>query len=136
MKRHCENALSIAKALEASDLVESVIYPGLASHPQHALATAQQKGYGGMVSFRIAKGTLSKSNAFLSSLRLFALAESLGGVESLAELPAVMTHASLTPEARKELGVDESLVRLSVGVEEVDDLVADILQALEKTKNA
>ena len=88
-----------------------------------------------MVSFRIAKGTLEKSNAFLSNLRLFALAESLGGVESLAELPAVMTHASLTPEARKELGVDESLVRLSVGVEEAGDLVADILQALEKTKN-
>ncbi|KAJ3312802.1 hypothetical protein HDU76_002806 [Blyttiomyces sp. JEL0837] len=130
MSRHSENAHALARFLESSPLVQEVIYPGLESHPQHELAKRQQKGFGGMVSFRIKNATLDVSNKFLSSLRLFALAESLGGVESLAELPAVMTHASLTPEARKELGVDESLIRLSIGIEEFADLKADIEQAL------
>jgi cystathionine gamma-lyase len=89
------------------------------------------KGFGGMVAFRLKGGDLSSSNVFLQNLKLFALAESLGGVESLAELPAVMTHASLSPEARLELGVTDSLIRLSVGIEEADDLVADVRNALQ-----
>lgn len=131
MKRHEENALAIARYLESSPKVGEVIYPGLESHKQHELAKRQQKGFGGMVSFRLKNGDLEASNKFLSSLHIFALAESLGGVESLAELPAVMTHASLTPEARQALGVTDSLIRLSVGVEDVDDLIADIKRALD-----
>ncbi|KND01786.1 cystathionine gamma-lyase CYS3 [Spizellomyces punctatus DAOM BR117] len=130
MKRHEENALAISRYLESSPKVGEVIYPGLPSHRQHELAKRQQKGFGGMVSFRLKDGDLETSNKFLSALRIFALAESLGGVESLAELPAVMTHASLTPEAREALGVTDSLIRLSVGVEDAADLIADIEQAL------
>ncbi|KAJ3411743.1 hypothetical protein HDV05_001754 [Chytridiales sp. JEL 0842] len=133
MKRHEENALAVAKFLEASPAVSKVIYPGLPSHRQHELARRQQKGFGGMLAFRLKAGTLDASNTFLSSLKIFALAESLGGIESLAELPAVMTHASLTPEARQELGVDDSLVRLSIGIEDVDDIIADLAQALQNT---
>ncbi|KAI9199299.1 Cys/Met metabolism PLP-dependent enzyme-domain-containing protein [Polychytrium aggregatum] len=132
MKQHEANAIRIAHFLEASPLVSEVIYPGLPSHKQHELAKRQQKGFGGMLSFRLKNGNLETSNKFLSALNLFALAESLGGVESLAELPAVMTHASLTPEARAALGVTDSLIRMSVGIEDGDDLVADIKQALEK----
>jgi cystathionine gamma-lyase len=131
MKRHEENAFAVSKFLEASPKVSEVIYPGLPSHKQHELAKRQQKGFGGMVSFRLKNGNLDNSNKFLQTLKLFALAESLGGVESLAELPAVMTHASLTPEARAELGVTDSLIRLSVGVEDSEDLVNDIKQALD-----
>ncbi|KAJ3182252.1 hypothetical protein HDU85_003294 [Gaertneriomyces sp. JEL0708] len=131
MQAHQRNALSIASYLESHPLVERVIYPGLPSHPQHALALKQARGFGGMVTFYIKDATLDHSNAFLSALRIFALAESLGGVESLAELPAVMTHASLTPEARREVGVTEGLIRLSVGVEDEADLVADIRRGLE-----
>ena len=156
MKRHEENALSIAKYLESSPLVSEVIYPGLPSHPQHTLAKKQQSGYGGMISFRIKNANLETSNKFLSSLRLFSLAESLGGVESLAELPAVMTHASVSKEQRMELGITDSLIRyvpdeefiwrwtrngrrltlfhtirLSVGIEDEQDLIRDIKQALE-----
>ncbi|TPX72937.1 hypothetical protein SpCBS45565_g00251 [Spizellomyces sp. 'palustris'] len=130
MKRHEENALAISRYLESSPKVAEVIYPGLPSHRQHELAKRQQKGFGGMVSFRLKDGDLEASNKFLSALRIFALAESLGGVESLAELPAVMTHASLTPEAREALGVTDSLIRLSVGVEDAADLITDIEQAL------
>ncbi|KAJ3044326.1 hypothetical protein HDV00_002646 [Rhizophlyctis rosea] len=130
MKAHETNATAIARYLESHPKVEEVIYPGLPSHRQHDLARRQQKGFGGMLSFRLRNGTLETSNKFLASLKIFALAESLGGVESLAELPAVMTHASLTPEAREALGVTDSLIRMSVGVEEVEDLVADIEQAL------
>ncbi|KAJ3299357.1 hypothetical protein HK104_009209 [Borealophlyctis nickersoniae] len=130
MRAHEENATAIAKFLEKSPKVSEVIYPGLPSHKQHELARRQQKGFGGMVSFRLRNGDLAASNKFLSSLRIFALAESLGGVESLAELPAVMTHASLTPEAREALGVTDSLIRLSVGVEDTADLIADIEHAL------
>ena len=132
MKRHEENAFVIAKFLESSPKVGEVIYPGLPSHKQHELAKRQQKGFGGMLSFRLKNGNLDNSNTFLQSLKYFALAESLGGVESLAELPAVMTHASLTPEARAELGVTDSLIRLSVGIEDAQDLVNDIKQALDK----
>ncbi|KAJ1568011.1 hypothetical protein HK405_003917, partial [Cladochytrium tenue] len=140
MKQHGANALAIATHLESHPLVERVLYPGLASHPQHALSARQtlHGGHGGMVSFRLrGSGTaggslLARSNRFLASLQLFALAESLGGVESLAELPAVMTHASLTPEARSAIGVDDGLVRLSCGVEDAEDLIRDIDQALAK----
>ncbi|KAJ3013402.1 hypothetical protein HKX48_005761 [Thoreauomyces humboldtii] len=131
MQRHQENALAVARHLESSPLVSEVIYPGLPSHKQHDLAKRQQKGFGGMVSFRLKNGSLESSNTFLKNLSIFALAESLGGVESLAELPAVMTHAALTPEAREALGVTDSLIRLSVGVEDAVDLVADIQRGLD-----
>ncbi|KAJ3168225.1 hypothetical protein HDU88_001664 [Geranomyces variabilis] len=131
MKRHEENAIAVSRFLESSPKVAQVIYPGLESHPQHALAKRQQRGFGGMVSFRLRNGDLRASNTFLSTLKLFALAESLGGVESLAELPAVMTHASLTPEAREALGVTDSLIRLSVGVEDAEDLIRDIQAGLD-----
>ncbi|KAJ3090092.1 hypothetical protein HK100_007551 [Physocladia obscura] len=132
MRQHQENALFVALALEKHPLVDKVIYPGLPSHPQYALALRQSRGFSGMVSFRIKNANLEKSNKFLSSLRLFTLAESLGCVESLAELPAVMTHASLTPEARAAIGVDEGLIRLSVGIEDKNDLLKDLDQALKK----
>ncbi|KAJ2593177.1 cystathionine gamma-lyase cys3 [Coemansia sp. RSA 1797] len=130
MRQHAENAQSVAEFLEASPLVDSVIYPGLESHPQHALAKRQMRGFGGMVSFRI-KGDSSTADRFLQRTHLFTLAESLGGVESLAELPARMTHAGLAPEERHELGISDNLIRLSVGVEDGEDLVADIAQALQ-----
>jgi cystathionine gamma-lyase len=135
MKQHETNAMAVATYLEKSPLVDVVYYPGLASHPQHALAKSQQRGFGGMVSFKLKNGNLESSNLFLESLKLFALAESLGGVESLAELPSVMTHASVSPELRKELGITDSLIRLSVGIEETKDLVDDIAQALAKTQS-
>ncbi|KAJ2229399.1 cystathionine gamma-lyase cys3 [Coemansia sp. RSA 1286] len=130
MRQHAINAQRVAEYLEASSLVDSVIYPGLKSHPQHSLAKQQMRGFGGMVSFRI-KGDTHTADRFLQRTHLFTLAESLGGVESLAELPARMTHAGLAPEERNELGITENLIRLSVGVEDADDLIADIAQALE-----
>ncbi|KNE56132.1 hypothetical protein AMAG_01968 [Allomyces macrogynus ATCC 38327] len=131
MAQHARNAAAVAAALESSPLVENVIYPGLKSHPQHELAKRQMRGFGGMISFRI-KGDLATSNAFLRHLKYFTLAESLGGVESLAELPAVMTHGSVAPEDRAVLGITDTLLRLSVGIEETEDLVQDVLQALLK----
>ncbi|KAJ2455994.1 cystathionine gamma-lyase cys3 [Coemansia sp. RSA 2336] len=130
MRQHAANAQRVAEFLEASSLVDSVIYPGLASHPQHELAKQQMRGFGGMVSFRI-RGDTHTADRFLQRTHLFTLAESLGGVESLAELPARMTHAGLAPEERNELGITDNLIRLSVGVEDGDDLIADIAQALE-----
>lgn len=130
MERHAFNAMEISKFLESSPFVERVYYPGLPSHPQHELAKRQQKGFGGMIAFKIKNGNLSKSNVFLTNLKVFALAESLGGVESLAELPAVMTHASVSAEDRETLGISDSMIRLSVGIEEVSDLISDIEQAL------
>ena len=129
MERHCESALAIAQWLSTHPKVEKVLYPGLASHPQHALATRQMNGYGGMVT-PILKGTLDDSRRFLERLKIFVCAESLGGVESLAEHPAIMTHASIPAHIRKSLGISDSLVRLSVGVEDLADLKADIEQAL------
>ncbi len=130
MERHCANALAIAQFLEAHPKVERVYYPGLASHPQKALADRQMQGrYGGMVT-AVLKGGLEASRRFLERCRLFALAESLGGVESLIEHPAIMTHASLPTDVRAELGINEGLVRLSVGVEDVDDLIAELAGAL------
>ncbi|MCC6757169.1 MAG: cystathionine gamma-synthase [Arenimonas sp.] len=129
MRAHCENAQFIAEKLEAHPAVEKVAYPGLVSHPQHALAKAQMHGFGGMVSVWL-KGGFPEAKRFMERLQLFTCAESLGGVESLANHPAVMTHASI-PEARREaLGVTGNLVRLSVGVEDAIDLWSDIQQAL------
>jgi cystathionine gamma-lyase len=130
MERHNENALEIAHYLERHPKVKKVIYPGLESHPQHELATTQATGYGGVVSFEI-DGTIDDAKAFLEKLDLFALAESLGGVESLIELPAVMTHASVAKEVREQIGISDTLIRISVGVEDVDDLIADLEQAFE-----
>jgi len=130
MERHCQNARVIAEFLEAHDNVEQVIYPGLPSHPQHDLAKSQMDDFGGMISFYL-KGDAKQTNAFLARLNYFILAESLGGVESLVEVPAPMTHASLTPEARERLGITDNLVRLSVGIEAIEDLKDDLAQALD-----
>ncbi|MET0917799.1 MAG: PLP-dependent aspartate aminotransferase family protein [Burkholderiales bacterium] len=130
MERHCANAMVIAERMARHPKIESVIYPGLPSHPQHVLAKRQMRGYGGMVSMR-AKGGLTETRRFLERCELFALAESLGGVESLIEHPAIMTHASLPADVRASLGITDNLVRLSVGIEDVDDLVADLEQALD-----
>ncbi len=129
MERHEQNALEIARTLEKHPKVEKVIYPGLESHPQHALARKQMSGFGGMITFFL-KGGLNEARAFLGKLRLFTLAESLGGVESLIEHPAVMTHASLPPDAREQLGIHDNLIRMSVGIEDVQDLKNDLEQAL------
>ena len=125
MKTHAENAMIIAKYLENHPLVEKIVYPGLASHPQHELAKQQMTGFGGMITFFI-KGGFSAAKTFLENVKVFALAESLGGVESLIEHPAIMTHASVPAEQRKILGIDDSLIRLSVGIEDVDDLLNDL----------
>ncbi|CAI2344369.1 unnamed protein product [Caenorhabditis sp. 36 PRJEB53466] len=130
MKAHYENALAIAKYLEVNDRVESVLYPALESHPQHEVHEKQTKGMSGMISFYL-KGELQESRSFLSALKVFTLAESLGGYESLAELPAIMTHASVPAETRAELGITDNLIRISVGIEDLDDLVADLDQALK-----
>ena len=129
MQRHCENAHKIAAWLEQHSSVERVLYPGLASHPQHELAARQMSGFGGMITFFI-QGGLDAARQFLERCELFALAESLGGVESLVEHPALMTHASVPPEKRKSLGISETLIRLSVGIEDVEDLIADLAYAL------
>ncbi|MGD0193678.1 MAG: cystathionine gamma-synthase [Candidatus Dormibacteria bacterium] len=127
--RQCENALAIARWLEGQDAVTRVYYPGLESNPGHALAHRQMGGYyGGVVSFEVSSGAAALS--FLERLRVFTLAESLGAVESLAESPALMTHASIPEETRTRVGVSDGLVRLSVGIEDVDDLTADLEQAL------
>jgi cystathionine gamma-lyase len=132
MQRHQENAFAVARWLESRREIAWVLYPGLPSHPQHKLARRQMSGYGGMISFafRGGPGVLRRAGDFLAALRVFTCAESLGGVESLAEHPAIMTHASIPPERRKALGIDDGLVRLSVGIEHADDLIADLAQAL------
>jgi cystathionine gamma-lyase len=131
MERHCGNAMHVAAFLEKHARVERVIYPGLASHPQHLLAARQMNArYGGMVT-AVLKGGLPASRRFLERCELFTLAESLGGVESLIEHPAIMTHASLPEDVRANLGIDDGLVRLSVGIESVDDLIAELKHALE-----
>jgi cystathionine gamma-lyase len=129
MQAHCANAQALAEWLEGHAAVDRVIYPGLASHPQHALASRQMHGPGGIVSI-VLKGGAEAAKRFCENTRLFTLAESLGGVESLVNLPATMTHASIPPERRAELGIDDGLVRLSVGVESLDDLRDDLRSAL------
>ncbi|MFZ5958702.1 cystathionine gamma-synthase [Pseudomonas knackmussii] len=129
MDRHCSNALELAQWLERQPQVKRVHYPGLPSHPQHELAKRQMNGFGGMISIDLATD-LAGAKRFLENVQIFALAESLGGVESLIEHPAIMTHATIPPATRAELGIGDGLVRLSVGVEDVEDLRADLAQAL------
>jgi len=129
MKAHCESAFAVARYLEQHPKIDRVYYPGLESHPQHALASQQMHGYGGMVT-AVLKGGLEPARTFLERCQLFSLAESLGGVESLIEHPAIMTHASIPAEVRASIGIDDGLVRLSVGIEDLDDLLADLAQAL------
>jgi cystathionine beta-lyase/cystathionine gamma-synthase len=129
MERHCQNAQRIAEWLAKRTDVERVHYPGLPSHPQHALALRQMRHFGGMISV-VLQGGEQRSRQFLERCQLFSLAESLGGVESLIEHPALMTHASIPPAQREKLGIADGLVRLSVGVEDCDDLIADLAQAL------
>ena len=131
MKQHCESANILAHWLEKHDCIEKVIYPGLISHQQHHLAQQQMHAFGGMISMVI-KGGLDSAKRFLSRCELFTLAESLGGVESLIEHPAIMTHASIPPDTRKALGIDDGFVRLSVGIEDVNDLKADLDYALSR----
>jgi len=129
MKAHCENAGRIAEWLTGQDKVRKTVYPGLDSHPQKALAEKQMSGFGGMVSFDL-DGDMAAARRFLENTRLFALAESLGGVESLVNHPAIMTHATVPKETRERLGVTDTLIRLSVGIEDVDDLIQDLKTAL------
>lgn len=131
MERHCSNALALAQWLERQPQVERVHYPGLPSHPQHALAQRQMHGFGGMISLTL-RTDLAGARRFLEAVRIFALAESLGGVESLIEHPAIMTHATIPAETRAALGIGDALVRLSVGVEDLSDLRADLQQALQR----
>jgi len=128
MRAHCENGELIAAFLSSHPAVPEVIYPGLEDHPQHEVARRQMRGFGGMIGLRL--GSAERAERFASATRLFALAESLGGVESLVNVPARMTHASVTPERRAGMGLTDDFVRLSVGIEEVDDLIADLERAL------
>ena len=131
VQRHCENGEKVAGYLDNHPLVERVYYPGLASHPYHEIAKKQMSGFGGMVTFTFKSGKKEDAIKFLENLKVFTLAESLGGVESLANHPALMTHASIPEDKRKEVGITDDLVRLSVGIEDVEDLLADIEQALK-----
>jgi cystathionine gamma-lyase len=131
MKAHEQNAMKIAHFLEKHPKVERVVYPGLASHPQHDLARKQMKGFGGMITFFL-KGGIDESRRFLENVKLFSLAESLGGVESLVDHPAIMTHASIPKTVREGLGIYDNLIRLSVGIEDADDLIKDLEKAFSK----
>lgn len=131
MRQHEQNAIKIADYLEKHPKVEKVIYPGLKSHPQHELAKSQMKGFGGMITFFI-KGGIDESRRFLENVHLFALAESLGGVESLVDHPAIMTHASIPKATRESLGIHDNLIRLSVGIEDAEDLIKDLDKAFSK----
>jgi cystathionine gamma-lyase len=130
MERHQQNAFKVAEWLLKQSSVEKVNYPGLTSHPQHELARKQMKGFGGMMTFEI-KGGLERARQFLKTVKVFACAESLGGVESLIEHPAIMTHASVPVENRQKLGISDGLIRLSVGIEDVHDLIDDLSAALK-----
>lgn len=131
MKQHEKNAIEIAKFLEQHPKVEKVVYPGLESHPHHQLAKEQMSGFGGMITFFI-KGGLDAARTFLENVDLFVLAESLGGVESLIESPAIMTHASIPKAEREKIGLSDNLIRVSVGIEEVEDLIEDMKHAFDK----
>ncbi|XP_044271708.1 cystathionine gamma-lyase isoform X1 [Tribolium madens] len=132
MQQHMKNSIQVAKFLEKHPKVAKVVHPGLPSHPQHDIFKRQSSGCSGIMSFYLKNATLEQSRTFLSSLKIFTLAESLGGYESLAELPSVMTHASVPEDQRKVLKITDDLVRLSVGLEDVEDLINDLQQALEK----
>ena len=129
MQRHCENTMKIANFLKEKKVVKRIFYPGLTDHPQHDVAKKQMNGFGGMLTM-VLEGGLPSAKKFLEKTKLFSLAESLGGVESLIEHPAIMTHASVPLDIRKKLGIDDGLVRLSVGIESIDDLIEDLEQAL------
>ena len=129
MEKHCENAFEVASFLEEHEAIEKIYYPGLSNHPNHEIAKKQMNGFGGMITI-VLKGGLKTATTFLERTKIFALAESLGGVESLIEHPALMTHASVPTEVRKDLGIEDGLVRLSVGIESVEDLLDDLNQAL------
>jgi len=129
MERHSKNALTLAKELTKHKKIDNVIYPGLESHPQHELAKKQMNGFGGIISIELSGG-LNASKTFLEKTKIFTLAESLGGVESLIEHPALMTHASVSENIRKEIGISDGLIRLSVGIESIEDLIDDLNQAL------
>lgn len=131
MEAHAKNAMVIAKYLEKHPKVERVVYPGLKSHPGHSIAKKQMSGFGGMITFFL-KGDIKKCNKFLSEVKLFSLAESLGGVESLIEHPAIMTHASVPKAVRESIGLTDNLIRLSVGIEDVEDLINDLEKAFKK----
>ncbi|MCA8966821.1 MAG: PLP-dependent transferase, partial [Planctomycetes bacterium] len=131
MERHCDSAMQIARWLEGHRKVERVHYPWLKSHPTHRIAKKQMRAGGGMVSVEL-KASVAKAKRFLADLQVFSLAESLGGVESLVDHPASMTHASIPAAARRKAGLGDGLVRLSVGIEDLDDLVADLEQALRR----
>ena len=131
MREHERNATRIASFLKAHPRVRRVYYPGLSDHPGHGVASSQMDGFSGMVSFEV-KGGLGEARAVLQRLRIFKIAESLGGVESLVELPAIMTHASIPKQARKKAGLEDGLVRLSVGIEDVEDLIGDLKSALRQ----
>ncbi len=135
MERHAQNAAALARFLEQHPQVEKVTYPGLASHPQHALAARQMKGFGGMLTF-VVRGGLPAARAFLREVRLFALAESLGGVESLIEHPAIMTHASVPQQTREALGISDGLIRVSCGIEAIADLIGDLERGFAAAKKA
>lgn len=130
MQRHCENGAAVANYLENHPKVKEVFYPGLANHPNHDIAKKQMDGFGGMVSFRLHDETQQAAFTFLENTKVFTLAESLGGVESLVNHPTTMTHASIPKEEREKIGITESLIRLSVGIEDIDDLLEDLEQAL------
>jgi cystathionine beta-lyase/cystathionine gamma-synthase len=130
MERHCKSALQIAQWLEKHPAIKKVYYPGLSSHPQHEIAKHQMKGFGGIITAEL-KGDIKSTCRFMEECQLFTLAESLGGVESLIDHPAIMTHAAIPPETRAQLGISDSLIRLSVGVEDVEDLIADLENALK-----
>ncbi|CAM1356711.1 cystathionine gamma-synthase [Tenacibaculum halocynthiae] len=132
MQRHCENGMAVAKFLKEHNKVSNVYYPGLESHPNHEIAKNQMDDFGGMVSFRLKDESKKATFKFLESTKLFTLAESLGGVESLVNHPTTMTHASIPEEERLKIGITESLIRLSVGVEDIDDLLDDLSQALKQ----
>jgi cystathionine gamma-lyase len=133
MAAHEKNAIAVAQFLETHPKVKKVVYPGLKSHPQHDIACKQMTGFGGMITFFI-KGGLKQADQFLSSTKLFLCAESLGAVECLAESPAIMTHASVPAEMRAKLGIDDSLIRLSVGIEDIRDIMGDLNQAFDKVE--
>ncbi|KAL0489460.1 cystathionine gamma-lyase [Acrasis kona] len=131
MQRHEQNATALARWMEGHEKISKIAYPGLESHPQHDLAKKQMRGFGGMITFWI-KGGITQSRQFLENLKVFTLAESLGGVESLVNHPAIMTHASVPADVRAKLGIDDTLIRLSVGIENSEDIIEDVKQALEK----
>jgi cystathionine beta-lyase/cystathionine gamma-synthase len=133
MDRHCSNAAKIAEFLSRHPKVSQVLYPGLVSHPQHDLAHRQMSSYGGMVSFHLA-GDFAACKQLLRNVKVFAVAESLGGVESLIEHPSSMTHASVPREQREKVGVTDSLIRLSVGIEDAEDLISDLAGALDQVE--